>query len=307
MNKNKNRGREEKKRKAAQRILTRWVIIGGLLLLVIAGIWLVFSGRDSANQNAEPISRLNTDDFHSLAFSLTEPETIYFGHHGGLMVSNNGGEDWKKTSLNGVDAMALGLPGSNPQIMYAAGHDVFYKSIDAGQTWESVSTNLPGTDIHGFTVDSENENRVFANVAGFGIFGSQDGGEAWEALSTTAPPSTFNLTMGENSEALYAAAGQAGLWKSADGGKTWLVVSQTPDEGAIAVVYVRENNRLFISTAGAAGGLYFSDDNGGTWSQLGLNGVFMAIAVSPKDTSHIVIVNDQGEVFSSRDSGVTWQ
>ena len=294
-----------KKRQAQTQ--SRWLIFAGIVLALTAGIWIVFSSGQSANSEIKPISRMNTNDFHSLAFSLTAPETIYFGHHGGLMVSNNGGEDWEKTSLNGVDAMALGLPSSNPQIMYAVGHDVFYKSTDAGETWNSVSTNLPGTDIHGFTVDPENENRVFANVGGYGIFGSQDGGETWEVLSTTAPPSTFNLAVGENSQALYVAAGQAGLWKSVDGGKTWLVESQTPDEGVVAVVYVRENNRLYISTAGAASGLYFSDDNGVTWNQLGANGVFTAIAVSPLDPNHIIVVNDQGEVFATRDSGITWQ
>lgn len=302
MKKDKERIRK-KKQKQTQ---SQWLIFAGIILAVTVGIWIVLSSRQSANNGIKPISRLNTADFHSLAFSLTEPETIYFGHHGGLMVSDNGGEDWKKTKLNGVDAMALAIPASNSQVMYAAGHDVFYKSIDAGQTWESVSTNLPGTDIHGFTVDPENEDRVFANVVGFGIFESQDGGNTWQALSTNAPPSTFNLTMGENSQTLYVAAGKAGLWKSVDGGKSWSI-NQTPDEGAIAVVYIRENNRLYTSTLGSASGLYFSEDGGETWQSVGLNGVFMAIAVSPKDTSHIVVVNDQGEVFASRDAGVTWR
>jgi photosystem II stability/assembly factor-like uncharacterized protein len=202
--------------------------------------------------------------------------------------------------------MALALPLSDSKILYAAGHDVFFKSTDSGKTWNAVTTNLPGLDIHGFTVDPENADRVFAHVVGFGIFGSEDGGTTWNQLSDSAPPSTFNLTTGESSNSLYVAAGQAGLWHSSDGGRTWIEVKTSPDEGVVAVTYVREKGRLYMTTLGSSAGLYVSDNNGQSWKPTGLNGTLLAIAVSPLDSEHIVVVNDQGEVFASRDGGLTW-
>jgi photosystem II stability/assembly factor-like uncharacterized protein len=190
--------------------------------------------------------------------------------------------------------------------MYAAGHNVFFKSTNAGKAWESVSTNLPGLDIHGFTVSPENASQVYAHVVGLGIFGSQDGGNTWTLLSAKAPASTFNLVIGENSETLYAAAAQAGLWKSQDGGRTWTAVQNMPDSGAVAIAYVPVQGRLYVTTLGDLAGIYISDDNGQNWRPLGLNGTFMAIAISPLDPDHIIAVNDQGEVFASRDSGVSW-
>jgi len=293
-------------KKKQQKSQFRWLIAAGVALVVIAGLWFVFSNQQSDNVQAQPISKLSTADFHSLAFSLTEVETVFFGHHGGLLMSRNGGKDWEATALENADAMALAFPTSDPQIMYAAGHDVFFKSTDGGKTWESVSTNLPGTDIHGFTVDPENADHVYAYVVGFGIFGSQDGGSTWTLLSDGAPPSTFNLAVGENSETLYAAAGEAGLWQSQDGGRTWKTVQNVPDTGAVAVTYVPVNGRFYVTTLGDLAGLYVSDDKGQSWKPAGLNGTLLAVAVSPVDPDHIIVVNDQGEVFASRDGGLSW-
>jgi photosystem II stability/assembly factor-like uncharacterized protein len=293
-------------KKKQQKSQSRWLIVAGVALVMIVGLWFVFSNQQSDNLQAQPISKLSTTDFHSLAFSLTEPETVFFGHHGGLLMSRNGGKDWESTTLNNADAMALAFPSSDPQIMYAAGHDVFFKSTDGGKTWESVSTNLPGLDIHGFAVDPENAGQVYAYVVGFGIFGSQDGGSTWTLLSDSAPASTFNLAVGENSETLYAAAGQTGLWQSQDGGHTWMPVQNLPDTGAVAVAYVPANGRFYVTTLGDLAGLYVSDDNGQSWRPTGLNGTLLAVAVSPLDPDHIIVVNDQGEVFASRDGGVSW-
>jgi photosystem II stability/assembly factor-like uncharacterized protein len=298
--------KERLRRRQKQKSQSRWLIAVGAALIVIAGLWFVFSNRQSDNLQAQPISKLSTADFHSLAFSLTEPETIFFGHHDGLLVSHNGGKDWEPTTLNNADAMALALPPSDPQIMYAAGHNVFFKSTDGGKSWQAVSTDLPGLDIHGFTVDPENANQVYADVVGFGIFGSQDGGSTWRLLSDSAPPSTFNLAVGENSETLYAAAGGAGLWQSKDGGHTWISIQNLPDSGAVAMAYVPANGRFYVTTVGDQAGLYVSVDNGQSWKSLVLNGTFLAIAISPLDPNHIIVVNDQGAVFASRNGGISW-
>lgn len=298
MNKQKELIRKRKQKKTQ----TRWLITGGVVLVLASISWLIFSNIKVDNPTARSISQLNTGDFHSLAFSPTEAETIFFGHHGGLMVSLNGGKDWKSTTLKNADAMALAIPQSNPQIMYAAGHDVFFKSTDAGETWVSVTTNLPGTDIHGFAVNPQNAEQVFANVGGFGIYTSQDGGVTWNLFSNSAPSSTFNLTVGKDGKSLYSAAGQAGFFESTDDGQTW----QQLNASAVAGVYVPANNRIYISTYDSAPGLYYSDDNGLTWLSAGLNGTFLAIAVSPLDPNHIIVVNDAGKVFASQDAGISW-
>lgn len=300
----KQRGRTRKKQQ--QKLQSRWLFVVGSVLVAIAGIWFVSSNQQSDNGQARAISKLPTADFHSLAFSATEPETIFFGHHGGLLVSKNGGKDWEPTTLNNADAMALAVPASDPQIMYAAGHDVFFKSTNAGKTWESISTNLPGTDIHGFSVDPKNGNQVYAHVAGFGIFGSSDGGSTWTLLSDSVPSSTFNLAVGEDSETLYATAGQAGLWRSQDGGQSWYPVQTAPGSGVLAVSYVPTNGRLYVTTIDNSPGLYVSDDGGQSWKATGLNGTLLAIAVNPLDPSHIIAISDEGEVFASRDGGAAW-
>ena len=298
--------KEHMRKKKQQKTQSRWLMAAGVLVLLIAGSWIVFSSSQSNKNSTLPISRLSTNDFHSLAFSPTEPETVFFGHHEGLLVSQNGGKDWQPTTLTNTDAMALGVPTSSPLTMYAAGHNVFVKSNDGGRTWQSVPADLPGLDIHAFAVDPENPNKVFAHVVSFGLFGSEDGGISWEAISVTVPASIHSLTLGEDDQTLYAAAGGAGLWQSQDGGRNWAPVQNLPDNDVIAVAYVRGNGRLYVTTAEPAAGLYYSDNGGQTWASTGLSDTLLTVAISPLDPDHIIVVNDQGGVFASRDGGISW-
>ena len=298
--------KERMRKRRRQKTGSRWMILTGFIVVLVAGLWIVISNRQSANDGARPIGRLTTNDFHSLAFSPTELETVFFGHHDGLLVSRNGGKDWQAATLTSADAMALGVPPSSPQTMYAAGHNVFVKSSDGGETWQSVPADLSGLDIHAFAVDPENADRVFAYVVSFGLFGSEDGGLNWQALSLDVPASIHGLTLGKDGQTLYAAAGGAGLWQSQDGGQTWTPVQNLPDNGAIAVAYDRANGRLYLTTLEPAAGLYYSDDGGQTWVSSGLKDTLLAVAIGPLDPNHIIAVNDRGEVFASRDGGASW-
>ncbi|HLF01491.1 MAG TPA: YCF48-related protein [Anaerolineales bacterium] len=269
-------------------------------------IWWVASQTGSGNPTGKAISRLSTGDFHSLAFSPNDPDTVYFGHHNGLMISRNGGRTWGPAPLQNADAMALGIAPANPQIMYAAGHDVFVKSTDGGQTWSRVAHNLPGTDIHGFAVDADDAEKVYAHVVGqAGLFVSDDGGLTWRPIPAALPAMTFNLGVGENSQTLYAAAGQAGVWRSIDGGQNWSQLTNAPG-GAVALAYNRSNKILLITTLGDEAGLYASDDSGGSWKSLELKGMLMAVASSPTDPNRIIAVDENGWVYASQDGGLRW-
>ena len=72
------------------------------------------------------------------------------------------------------------------------------------------------------------------------------------------------------------------------------------------MTYVRANGRLYVTTLGNSAGLYVSDDKGQSWKPTRMNGTLLAIAISPLDPDHIIVVNDQGEVFASHDGGLTW-
>jgi len=297
----------KRKQQTRPRQMSRWLIVSGVIVLGLAlgGGWL-YARNPAQSGNAQPLSRLSTRDFHSLAFSPTEPDTVFFGHHDGLLVSRDGGRTWRSTALQNADAMALAAPAANPQVMYAAGHDVFLKSTDAGQTWQPVSTNLPGTDMHGFAVDPQDASHVYTHVVGSGIFSSQDGGTTWTLLSSTVPDTTFNLAVGETAQTLYAAAGQAGSLHSSDGGQNWSTLSSVPGGGAVALAYSPANKRLYVTTLGNAAGVYASDDGGTHWIPLGLKGTLLAIAISPLDPNRLIAVSDRGDIYASRDGGLTW-
>lgn len=296
---------EQRRQHARQRQARLWVG-GGVVIAALGLAFVWWTTRGGASSGGTPIGRISANDFHSLAFSPTEPDTVFFGHHGGLMVSRDGGRSWQATTLQDADAMALAAPAADPQTIYAAGHGVLFRSSDGGVTWESLIANLPGSDIHGFAADSANANAVFAHVVGSGVWGSQDGGGTWTLLSSGAPPSTFNLAVGQTAQTLYAAAGEAGLWRSQGGGQAWERLANAPGDGVVAVAYHTAAERLFITTLGAEAGLYASEDEGATWSSLGLKGTLVAMAVSPQDAGRLLAVDGQGRVYASRDGGTTW-
>lgn len=286
-------------------MLRRWgaVLAIGAVLMVTAGCGAA-GGQSGATAKPRPVSQLKTQDFHSLAFDPQNPQTMYFGHHNGVLRSDDGGVSWQAVGGAGSDAMALAIPVSGGSTFYMAGHDVFKKTTDGGKTWVNVPHDLPGTDIHGFAMSPTNPNQLFAAVVGHGVFRSDDGGAHW-TLTTKDVPGIMGLAMAKDGT-LYAGAMQQGAIKSGDGGKTWTRMATPPPGTGVGPIAVDPAGVIY---AGTADGVYRSTDGGASWQATGLTGKdigIFVVAVNPQDPKVLMAIDAKGNAYRSTDGGATW-
>src|SRR5438093_10265161 len=176
--------------------------------------------------------------------------------------------------------------------------DGVYKSTDAGATWRNMGLR-EGQQIPAILVDPKDPNRVFVAVLGHpygpnperGIYRSTDGGATWLQVlakdeNTGGMDLAFDAVDPTTVYAVLWAARQApwevgsswtlsannGLYKSTDGGTTWRQVgtglpSGQDGLGRIGLGVAPGDGKRIYAVVGAArsGGVYRSDDAGGTW------------------------------------------
>lgn len=248
------------------------------------------------------IAQLNTIDYHSLAFDPRDPNVVYFGHHNGVMKSNDGGINWLPVLTQG-DAMNMAAV-ENTLIM--AGHEVFMQSGDGGKSWKFIATNLPDQDIHGFAVSPANPSVFFAFIVKYGLWRSDDAGTTWTLVSKELPDTILGLAIIPTTpEIIFAATMDKALMKSEDGGKSWKPSSSYPAKMAMALA--QDPRDPHILYAASETGLYRSDTNASTWTRVGLaNKDLMTIGISPANPSRILVIDAQGRVYRTDDAGAKW-
>src|SRR5207244_10760202 len=98
---------------------------------------------------------------------------------------------------------------------------VLAKSTDGGRTWVDVRpSGLPTLDVHGFAVDPRRPNRLYAAVAGQGLYRSTDNGVSFTPVSKQVGGAVMALAVTPSGDSLCGDM-QQGLLVSRDGGKTW--------------------------------------------------------------------------------------
>lgn len=282
------------------------ITIALLVAGAVGAYWMI--GRSDASGS---IAKLETADFHALAFSPDDPNVVFFGHHNGMLRSDDAGRSWHPlVERRNFDAMSLAVPGGAPDRVYLAGHDVFQSSTDGGASWQPVSHNLPGTDIHAFTISPDDPNHLFAFVVGSGLLQSFDGGHSWTKLSDGAPQDVTSIaSLGGSPETLLIGSGRAGVVRSGDGGQSWVPSNNGMSASAVLTLAVDATSRPKVY-AGGPGGLYRSTDGGLNWTRLPFPGANVAaLAVSPSRPYLLLAIGvsqRDGLVYRSWDGGETW-
>lgn len=270
----------------------------GLAALALVVTFSMF--RQGGDDEAPAAGLPRASDYHSLLVSPSDPQKLMLGTHNGLYVSRDGGTTWRFAALPAHDAM--NLAGSGPAKLWVAGHDLLKESIDGGRTWANLpASGLPALDVHGFAVDPRNANRLFAAVAGHGLFRSTDSGRSFSRISRDVGAGVMALGVTQDGRVL-AGDMNRGLLASADGGSGWKV---TLDRQVFGVaIDPRDPERLVAAGAGIA----LSTDGGRTWrSVLSLPGGAGPVAWSRSDPTRVYAISFDGTLYRSGDGGENWE
>ncbi len=289
--------RTDKSKKGKTRFLTARLVVAVLALGL--GVWWLTARNGAITVQNAGLGQLG-GDLHALTFA---PEgRIFYGQHGGLQISRDAGTSWTPPSNTG-DAMAIASSPARPEVIYQAGHDLFLKSTDGGDTWNAPGFgNLPGTDIHGFAVAPEN-GWLYANIAGQGLYRSTNAEGNWEFVSP-ATGGAMALAAGPGVPAtLYAATMDQGLLRSGNGGESWQSVTQLSDMSMSGIYAHPVSGNIY---AAGQQGVSRSADGGQNWATLGPNTPMALVAAQPENESQLIAVSQQGQVYRSDDGGATW-
>ena len=246
---------------------------------------------------------------------------------------------------------AVTVAPSNPNVLYVGTGEAdmrsqisygngMYKSTDAGKTWTHIGLD-DTRQIGRVIVHPTNADVVFVAALGHayganpdrGVFRSRDGGSTWQkVLFKSNDVGAIDLAFDPaDPQTIYASLWNtrrppwsiyppsygpgSGLYKSTDGGSNWQQLTRgLPADGVgrIGVAVAPANrNRVYAIVDAKEGGLFRSDDAGGTWSKAsgdsriwGRGWYFGKVVVDPKNPD-LVYVSNTG-VYRSRDGGKTF-
>ncbi len=198
------------------------------------------------------------------------------------------------------DSVASSFAVVGADLFATTSHGVF-RSTNNGSNWSAVNAGLTNYYVHTFAVSGSN---LFAGT-GSGIFLTTNSGTTWAEATSNI------ITLGANTLAaagthLYAGMDDGHMVSSTDDGTSW----QRDNSFSGAPIDIIEIGTTLIATAAGSGsGLYFSTDQGASWTKpadSGLtkstgstNGVFAVIG------SNFFVATGLG-IFRSTDSGANW-
>ncbi len=230
----------------------------GILYAAIPGALL--KSADGGATWSEPLTSAILWDFQ---IAPSSPDVLYGTGGKEVLKSTDGGVSWTSSFLGGAFAFALAIDPTNPLIVYTATLEGVLRSDDGGAHW-GVLQGSPDV-VYDLAIDP----RRPATLYGLGngeVFKSTDRGASWTRV-WEAPAGSYilpqKLIVDPGSETVYMLDNHTGIYGSPDGGASWARILSLYGVLDLAVDG-RTPGRLYAGTY--AGGVYRSDDRGGTWA-----------------------------------------
>lgn len=204
-----------------------------------------------------------------LSPDFANDQTIISGVKGGIVMSQDGGQNWIVHQFRNPPPMVTSIIFSPnfavDNVVFAGAYeDGMFRSLDGGRSWQAFNFGLFDHNIL-YLVISPNfiqDQTIYAGTS-TGIYKSINGGRLWDSIrSSFDDDAVVSLAISDDG-GLYAGTEAKGLFKSSDLGVSWDSIYQT--DYAINGIISIAQNYLIIQ---ADDSVRVSNDDGKTWETL---------------------------------------
>lgn len=240
------------------------------------------------------------------------PEDRYFAsvaadaHHGGFLVSSDGGTHWEAHNEGLAQAVAdirTILPSRTTSTIYLGTHKGLFVGVPAREPWKPIK-GTQGFIIYDMAFAGQREEGLFLGT-GAGLFHlSIPSGQLAEIPIPEYGGKVAGIVYEPSSKQLLIAT-EAGVLRSINGGKSWTGTSAGLPHVPVHILR-KTGKRLF---AGIREGLFLSEDAGQTWQRC--EGIYsvdvVALEADPEDHDRLFAADVTGHLYRSSNGGSTWR
>ncbi len=259
----------------------------------------------------------------------------------GVLRTDDAGNSWqeKNEGLVYKHALSLARHGLTGTLYAGTEPACIFKSDDLGDSWTELESlrrlrsrkdwTFPGpphvAHVRGIGLDANDPAMIFGAVEEGWLVRSNDGGQTWNNIIDGTEFDSHTVTILPDDSGVIVAASGKGLYRSDDRGQNFDRCDDGIDHPYLINVVVHPDRPTVLFTAGAGAppprwrdeggpgaGFYKSDDAGLNWQQLtgGLPDRIApaprSIAVDPADPERIFVGLNDGEIWTSADSGASF-
>lgn len=263
-----------------------------------AGVQMLSANTWTAKN--EGIGAIQIDRFVSI------DGVLYACTSAGVFISEDGGRSWRQ-SLRGMDDPEIAALAQAPNGDLYAGGEMLYISED-GVNWTKISQSFPDSEITATDILVEPGGRVIVATEDYGIRYTDNRGQSFSSANAGLEDITMNFIRRNAAGDLFTADG-FNLYRSSDVSGAWQIINNGLSDTDITEFAVADG-ALFAITF--SDGLFKSIDNGDNWSlaidqdfnNVAVNGSDIYGASERIINGGVYFSDDNGESWNNIGSGL---
>lgn len=202
---------------------------------------------------------------NSIAYAAGSKFT--YDTEGIIIKTEDAGETWQTIyPIDGTSSSFEKIEFVTTEKGFVAGYDLFMKTEDGGETWTTLDVGTNVYLYNNLSFYNENIGFVSAQLDEepyFAIYLTTDGGDTWTAASEIENVGAFSIAYADETT-LFAVGTDERIAKSTDGGDTWTAIYSGIIQNYFISVFFKDLENGVV--AGEDGLIKTTHDGGATWS-----------------------------------------